>query len=378
MTALTLGSLGANKPDRLAFKKHAAADGGVLWVTEELMDRLIFSILLDVIQQSWQGATSVSQQPGSFSVTAGYTKNQLPNGACSLERGTHCISLTQGLVYHLFRICSVAALQQTVFMELSTDGALHPLRFEKKTWFGLDKLRDKAFAERLAAPNITRAPLRHKLAFLLLFDALHIAWLHEAFHVHLGHCGFLRQQRQRLRMVELVEDPMQGIKDNEILIYPALEHEADYSAMRMATDLVLKGADPVFQTLMPELTQTQRLGILLVAGCLLTLGWRALEQQQRQPSGFHPKAVIRYYTLILAHSDRAEAFIQPSQIIEVQQWAFEQFDALRHIDEIFEPLILLGRDEFQKEGDKETEQLQQSLEAISGQLAPYRFTDEIS
>ncbi len=224
MAIQSLASLGTDPVNHQAFKQYAMEDGGVFWLSDQPVEQAIFYLPIDVVQQSWLNSPERSEAYGSFQATAGYTQARNPNGACSIEGGVHCISLTRGLVLHLLRICSVVASHPSLFTDLSSDGTAQTPKLHPGGWFHWDEMAEKTLFFELALPDIINAPFRKRLAFLLLFDALHIAWLHEAFHVYLGHAGYLRRYRGRLRMNEQVQTTHeQGIED---VLYQALEFEA--------------------------------------------------------------------------------------------------------------------------------------------------------
>lgn len=371
MAIQSLASLGTGLANRQAFKLHALPDGGVLWLQDELVERFIFYLPLDVVQQRWANALDNSKANGPLRITAGYTQARTPNGACSIEGGTHCISLTRGLVLHLLRICAAAARHPSSFPDLSSDGAVREAPFQPEEWFRWEEEAEQRLFWELAPPNILEAPFRRRLALLLLFDALHVAWLHEAFHVYLGHAGYLRQYRSRLRMTEQMEPAEGQVLDD--IVYQALEFEADNTAMRMAVDMVHVGEDPLRLTLAPELDTDRRLGILLMAGCFLTLGWTALERLYNQSSRIHPPPHVRYFTMILAHSDRSDMYIEKDRIIRIQEWVFRQFGPLLGIDAFFEPLARMADKAERTFSDKMTTRFIEILAAQADRLQPYRY-----
>jgi hypothetical protein len=371
MTIQSLASLGTGLVNRQAFKQHALEDGGVYWLPDQPLERLIYYLPLDVVQQSWLESPERSEAYGLLQVTAGYTQVHTPNGACSIEKGEHCISLTRGLVLHMLRICSVAARHPSIFADLPDHGSAFPPELQMDEWFRWDTAVEQNLFVELALPNVIKAPFRQRLAFLLLFDALHIAWLHEAFHVVLGHAGFLRKHKNRLRMNEQVKSSGRGQKEDKL--YQALEFEADHTAMRMATDLAQKGADPVYQTIAPELSMDQRLGALLMAGCFLTLGWSAMEQHYNHRSLIHPPPHVRYYTMILAHSDRSESYMGKNHIQHIQRWAFQQFGFLIEINPFYNPLAHLGEQSERKKADQMMEVFKHILSEKQESLNPYQY-----
>lgn len=373
MAIEALSSLGSKRANRTAFKQHAVVDDGVLWLSESPLQRLLFSIPMDVMHQSWLGTTEQSERLGEFQVTAGYTKAHFPNGACSIEQGEHCISLTQGLVFHLLRICAAAARYAPAFSDLPEPGVLPATNYAKNDWLRWDQAANKELFDSLSSSNVLHAPFRQRLAFLLLFDSLLIAWFHEVFHVYLGHCGFLKDQRHRLRMTEQDGSIEDSQLEEEDYLSQAFEFEADHTSMRMVADLVHKQADPIYHTLVPEVDSNQRLGILLVAGCLLTLGWSALEKQLGRKNKYHPPAAIRYYTMILGHSDRSETYTDTDRILQIQRWAYEQFTVLERANVFFRPLGRIGEQSFQDDANRQTQELQLILKNKASDLEPYRY-----
>jgi len=373
MATEALGSLGSKKANRSAFKQHALVDDGVLWLSESPLQRLLFSIPMDVMQQSWLGTTEQSERFGGFQVTAGYTKAHFPNGACSIEQGEHCISLTQGLVFHLLRICAAAARYAPAFSDLPDEGSLPVTSYTENDWLRWDQAADKKLFNSLSSSNVLHAPFRQRLAFLLLFDSLLIAWFHEAFHVYLGHCGYMKDRRHRLRMTEQNSSVEESQPETRDYLSQAFEFEADHTSIRMVTDLVYKQADPIYHTLTPEINSDQRLGILLIAGCLLTLGWSALEKQFGRKNQSHPPASIRYYTMILGHSDRSETYTHTEKILQIQRWAYEQFTVLEGANVFFQPLGRLGEQTFQEEANRKTQELQSILKSNASDLESYRY-----
>lgn len=364
-------TLGTGLVNRQAFKQHALEDGGVFWLPDQPLEQLIYYLPLDVVQQSWQESPECSETYGLLRIAAGYTQSRNPNGACSIEKGEHCISLTRGLVLHLLRICSIAARHPLMFVGLPDSGSISPPGLKMDDWFRWDAKVEQSLFWELVSPSIDKAPFRQRLSFLLLFDALHIAWLHEAFHVYLGHAGYLRKHKNRLRMNE--QTPAASTDQKEDKLYQALEFEADHTAMRMATDLVHKKADPIYQTIAPELSMDQRLGILLMGGCFLTLGWSAMEQHYNQRSPLHPPPFVRYYTMILAHSDRSETYIDKDHIQHIQRWVFEQFSHLVDVNPFYKPLADLGDRPKRETAEQSTEKLKEILLDNGENLAPYRY-----
>ncbi len=371
MAIQSLAALGSGLANHQAFKQHAMTDGGVFWLSDQPLERLIFHMPMDIMQQSWLEASECSEAYGPLQITAGYSQARFPNGACSIERGTPCISLTRGLVLHLLRICSVAARHPTMFTDLSAQGAALPSDLQLDDWFRWDEAVENELFLELTLPDVIHAPFRQRLTLLLLFDALHIAWLHEAFHVYLGHAGYLRKHRSHLRMNEQTQPANKSTVDDKL--YQALEFEADHTAMRMATDLVQKRADPIYQTLAPELNMDQRLGVLLMAGCFLTLGWSVLEQHYKQCSLIHPPPYIRYYTMILGHSDRSESYLDKDQILQIQRWVFEQFGYLVNTNQFYNPLAHLGDQSKRDLADQSVEELKEMLLVNASNIKPYRY-----
>ncbi len=372
MAIQSLAALGSGLANHQAFKQHAMVDNGVFWLSDRLLERLIFHMPMDVVQQSWLDSSECSAAYGPLQITAGYTQARFPNGACSIERGIHCISLSRGLVLHLLRICSAAARHPTLFTDLPTQGVATPRELHLDDWFRWDEAVENELFLELALPNVILAPIRQRLALLLLFDALHIAWLHEAFHVYLGHAGYLRKHRSHLRMNEQIQSAHKSTVGDKL--YQALEFEADHTAIRMATDLVHKKVDPIYQTIASELNMDQRLGILLMAGCILTLGWSALEQHYNQRSLIHPPPFVRYYTMILGHSDCSESYIGKDQILQIQRWVFEQFGYLVDVNPFYDPLADLSDQMKREMADESVEELKEILLNNGSNLDPYRYS----
>jgi hypothetical protein len=165
-----------------------------------------------------------------------------------------------------------------------------------------------------------------------------------------------------------------GLSESTLHTYRALEMDADHYAMRLATELAFKGYDPFREKLVPEVSLDQRLGILLMAGCILTLGWSALSEVEGCQDPLHPPPFVRYFTLILGFSDISENYIEKPHIRDIQRWAFARFSELTGTNAFFKPLAIFGQDKNARaHAERETEDLQNRLIAEENRLKPYRF-----
>lgn len=374
MTPPAIRALGEGMPAREPFRLHALPDGGLYAPANEPLDQFLLRLPLDVLEKVWANNAPVSEKLGPFNALAGYTSAAMPNGASSIEQGRPCLSLTRGLAGHMLRICSFAARHPGVFTDFPETSEAEPLMHAGTAWFTEDAAADTTLFYELAYPEPAQAAPRGRLGLLLTFDALHVAWLHEMAHVRRGHSGFLATHSTRLRMAEhatsdYARQPPLGNAQQ------AFEFDADHYAIRAAADLVYQGMDPVGAMLLPEADRNTRLGILLAAGCFLSLGWSALAQRAGAASHAHPAPHLRYYTLILGFSDVSESHIATEEIRDIQKWTFAQFSALTGTNSLFRSLAFFGRQkDVRKAADEALSVLQDELVRQQQHLAPFAYS----
>jgi hypothetical protein len=154
MVVESLLAVGLDAPDRQAFKQHALPDGGPYWLQNEPASQFLFRLPLLAVQQSWIDMEAQSDMLGPFRLIGGYTGHSLPNGACSIERGVPCASLTKGLGSHLLRVSGFAARQDTVFTDLPSEGSGRLFHVDPSTWFANTEDDEVVFSE-LAARTLS-------------------------------------------------------------------------------------------------------------------------------------------------------------------------------------------------------------------------------
>ena len=72
---MTIRILGSGLANHQAFKQHAMTDDGVFWLSDQPLERLIFHMPMDVMQQNWLEVSECSEAYGPFQITAGYSRS---------------------------------------------------------------------------------------------------------------------------------------------------------------------------------------------------------------------------------------------------------------------------------------------------------------
>lgn len=358
--------------ERSSFLNHTAPDGGP-WERLQVPDptgALYIDMPLQALCGEWSSREYFDKNGKLFRCFAGYSNNTQANGACSIEKGNNCVSLTYGYTRRMQTLAHFCLSSQAPNSHSSNKSAGDPNT--NRTLFG--SVRPLTPIEDWVNRNgIIMSPdtYSNRLMYFLHTDLVRLAWYHEIFHCLLGHTSWLSDGRARLRIVELDSQSTNNPVDAHIV--QALEHQADHAAIRSICLRAIDESDPFRTAFVPELSDIQRMGVLQFAAGILSAYWTSYARQSNVHHTAHPKPQVRYLGLLSAvRQSLIERDLEREYTLSAQ-WAFDRFAILAKHHDCFSPLASLASKPIFSSVSKERSQLLNTVTELEEPLSHYAF-----
>lgn len=132
-----------------------------------------------------------------------------------------------------------------------------------------------------------------RMCFLLFADMLKFVWLHEWFHVSLGHFDDASTSGNVFEATEGFN--FQSIDEETLFSIRAFEFDADFHACNYLLKSVYSGLDSNGSLINYQGTSWNRLAIMRLAHMLITIYWSKTDKEKSEHKRRHPTALSRVY-----------------------------------------------------------------------------------